>query len=778
MDNLNIFKGFQKPLLQNNTQQPTQETPEIPKQVEQPQQDQYDRRAIAMARAIRKKESNNDYEIGLNGKPTGGSGEIGAYQFMPETYKNYAQNVGLDPNDWSPKNQDEVMYRNIKKDIEDGLSPAQIAAKHNAGAGSLAGDAWKSRVGVNSYGVQYNTPQYVNDVLSNLDEIAKQMNANRQTPQNQSGEDIQNNIEQQKENLSAQGLPVSVGSKHAQPTFAGSIIRDIAKVPVGLLATLGGGLKRIFTGDPNAGVIIKSDYLGDVPDYLTNATNVANKMVEKYKQGDITGTGAVLRTLAGSTKPVVDLALSTPIGEGVGAAGKALSGVVPNILKEGVENTAKGIGGKLFQEGLGETSKQALKSIGRGGALGTGLDIQNQLASGEKVKLGQALTSGAVGGALDLGATTGLPLLAQGLNKLGKSAKFGSKVSGISKVTDEDIAKAYQNVANEYERALPFSPTQKRKEADRLSKYGENVFTTLSKQGIPVKQTADGKIDSSVLDHLDEINNMYGSVADQISKEENGNFNLNEILKDANDYIDKNVTSSTGRKKAKLKIKEELNSLISEGIPTIKNENGDTLIKIDSANRIRQTGNSWTPFNSADPEKIEQSAGYALSNAVRDNVDKYAEIESTRQFNKQWGNIIHAKKELQDLIKIGRTMKTMGGLSGEISRKILTGAAGLHTGGIGGMILSHLGGDYLARIASDPEMRTMFNRMIIEKGEKTNPNIILEQVKKEMDDLINKRQNMLRLPAPSYIEGQPYKGGKSYIKRTEGLLPLGYGRAE
>lgn len=173
MDNLNIFKGFQKPLLKQPQEQPIQ--PIQPTQQIQQPKEQYDRGAIAIARAIRKQESNHNYEIGLNGNKAGGSGEIGAYQFMPETYRSLARKyLGDDNAPATPQNQDQLAYKQIKEWKDKGMSPSQIAAAWNAGEGSIAGDAWKNRVGVNEYGVRYDTPSYVNNVMRNFAEIAEQ----------------------------------------------------------------------------------------------------------------------------------------------------------------------------------------------------------------------------------------------------------------------------------------------------------------------------------------------------------------------------------------------------------------------------------------------------------------------------------------------------------------------------------------------------------------------------------------------------------------------------
>ena len=60
---------------------------------------------------------------GSSGKPnynaTGASGEKGAYQWMPGNFEADAKSAGLDPNDFSPENQDKVAYaQRIKKEYQ------------------------------------------------------------------------------------------------------------------------------------------------------------------------------------------------------------------------------------------------------------------------------------------------------------------------------------------------------------------------------------------------------------------------------------------------------------------------------------------------------------------------------------------------------------------------------------------------------------------------------------------------------------------------------------
>lgn len=92
----------------------------------------------------------------------GASGELGAYQFMPNTWtkwsQEYLQGTGQAPQSLAPTqdNQDAVAKFKIQQLLSQGNTPEQIASIWNSGSPNPAG-----KVGTNSKGVKYNTPAYV-----------------------------------------------------------------------------------------------------------------------------------------------------------------------------------------------------------------------------------------------------------------------------------------------------------------------------------------------------------------------------------------------------------------------------------------------------------------------------------------------------------------------------------------------------------------------------------------------------------------------------------------
>ena len=116
--------------------------------------EQLDPSIINLVKAIGKSESGGNY----NAK--GKSGEFGAYQFMPSTWKVWAKKFLGDANaQMTKENQDKVAYSQIKEWGQQGLKPSQIASMWNSGKPN-----WQGNVGTNKAGVQYDTPSYVKKV--------------------------------------------------------------------------------------------------------------------------------------------------------------------------------------------------------------------------------------------------------------------------------------------------------------------------------------------------------------------------------------------------------------------------------------------------------------------------------------------------------------------------------------------------------------------------------------------------------------------------------------
>ena len=116
--------------------------------------------ASVIANAIKKVESSGNYQA------KGGSGENGAYQFMPATWKEWAGKYLGNPNaPMTQQNQDKVATSKINDLLNQGYGPKEIALIWNGGQP-------KEKKGVNKYGVAYDSGAYANKVLKALNQTA------------------------------------------------------------------------------------------------------------------------------------------------------------------------------------------------------------------------------------------------------------------------------------------------------------------------------------------------------------------------------------------------------------------------------------------------------------------------------------------------------------------------------------------------------------------------------------------------------------------------------
>ena len=112
--------------------------------------------ASRIAAAIRQVESGGNYSA------KGGSGESGAYQFMPSTWKIWAKTyLGNANAPMTKSNQDKVATAKINSLLKQGYSAREIALIWNGGSPTV-------KKGVNKYGVKYDTLAYANKVLKAL----------------------------------------------------------------------------------------------------------------------------------------------------------------------------------------------------------------------------------------------------------------------------------------------------------------------------------------------------------------------------------------------------------------------------------------------------------------------------------------------------------------------------------------------------------------------------------------------------------------------------------
>lgn len=658
-------------------------------------QEQLDPSVVALAKAIGKKESNGNYNaVGDNGH------SAGAYQWnndtplqqgqIPKNFIQFAQEVGADPSDFSPRNQDMVAYKTIQKWGKEGLTPAQIASRWNSGDPNAY---TRNSSGYNKkQGVSYDVNQYVDEVGRNFNQYLESFKSNGyklNPPPKQTPEDIQKS----KEELQSQGEGVSLRDDRVKPTFVGGLIRGIIK-PTATLLARPIQLAEVLAGKSPEETTIKSKYLGDIK-------------APQSKDDVIKDIGRAAETIS--------------LGIGGGEVG--------NLIAQGGKKTVA----QLVKQGVIQGSKA--------GALGTGGSAIEEGKSGKDLA-SQIAIGGALGG-LTGGLVEGIsPLVRKGGSLLGDL----SKATGISDISEQEARDAIVKTAQEYDRAAGtgLKNSFRNRQATRsgeLRPWSE----TLAEYGIVPQEGPNKTWDlEKAFDDIDSINEEFGKVKDKFRKNENALFNIDEALRGADEDINNTLKSEIARNKAKDKIRKEVEAVLGKK-EVMKNQQGERLLNASDMERLRDVGYELTPFNASDPQKIGESAGYALARNINSTIDKYATFPSYRAFNREWSNILNAKEALNQLKT--KNIRLSKGLSGQIALKVLGPVLGYSRGGIIGGIFGDLGAETAGRLLSDPQLRTLVQRSIIKKAQLKLPkDKIISSLEKEIDDYIARRQTQLVLP--------------------------------
>lgn len=339
-----------------------------------------DPQVVALAKAIR------DTESGGNFNAKGGSGEFGAYQFMPDTWKAYSSEFGINaPLESATKEQqNEVAYRKLKQWKDQGYNPGQIASMWNAGPGRP--NAYiEGNSGVNQYGVRYDTKEYATKVAEAYQRLKGQ---------------------------TATTVPMAAATttKPVDPNAPQGYIKDIGDSLAESGTKLAGAVGDTFSGkiNPVSGFIRGAGALagsvGDVTSDVLRNTPVVGKVVQGVEDVVGAAAGGVLESetgqaaikkyqewakahpeLAGNVSPLIDIATAIPILRGLKIAKNKVVDTKNNILYGKPDETLE-----LVSEPL--TPKQTARAVTERGTVRKGLMGQPELApSSRDVQLKQVL---------------------------------------------------------------------------------------------------------------------------------------------------------------------------------------------------------------------------------------------------------------------------------------------------------------------------------------------------------------------------------------------------
>lgn len=310
-----------------------------------------DKQALDLTHAIALQES------GSGGKPNytavGDNGTShGAYQWQPGNYESAAKEAGLDPNDFSSKNQDKVAYYQVKKYKDEGLDPGQIASIWNSGSP----DNWKDHSGtttINGKPIHYDTPAYVNGVKNYYKQLAGL-------------------------NGIPNGQPVSDSSEGGLP--------QASEAPTALLSPE----QDLASMTPQT----PPDNLGtDLSKRLQEGTQAASEGISAAAQGNVHGAASGLLQTVGAG--------AGAIGDTVNRGLELIPGVkqVESLLGKGVGALAQTPTGQAVASSIRDSSAkhpELSKDIGAGFNIATALPILSGLGA-VKAVAGDAISQGLKG---------------------------------------------------------------------------------------------------------------------------------------------------------------------------------------------------------------------------------------------------------------------------------------------------------------------------------------------------------------------------------------------
>lgn len=311
----------------------------------------------------------------------GGSGETGRYQFMPDTWNNYAQQVLGDPNaPMTSTNQNKVAYSVFDKWHQQGYTWAQMASMWNAGEG--APNAYKTgNKGINGEGVGYDTPTYVKNVQKYAQQLSQQGGQQQDvsapigglTPPPAPGGAQTNTGSVQIPGLSLPPPPPTVNAPDVPQTStpgtdpSGGFLQGLGEDLTGSNPdSLGTQLENTVKGAGNFLFPIAGDVANDVTG--------KNKKTALQQLGDV-GTSALgVASLIPGADIVAD-PLEAARGADLAATGASKApGILSAVLKSGALGAGFGAAGALGQgqTSLGDIAKSTAIGAGTGGILGAG----------------------------------------------------------------------------------------------------------------------------------------------------------------------------------------------------------------------------------------------------------------------------------------------------------------------------------------------------------------------------------------------------------------------
>lgn len=371
----------------------------------------------------------------------GASGEFGRYQFMPDTYKAYAQKYLGDANAQpTVENQNKIAYSFVDEKKKAGYSPAQIASMWNAGEAHP--NAYKEDyAGTNSQGVNYNTPAYAAKVSQYYEQF-KNQNTTLAGGQDSQGQDQgQPNLLQ---DLTKTASTTGAGVSNAlQQTLSGQInpLSGLIQGAGAIAGGLGGALNNVIEHTPLVGTAYKGleGLIGQGAGALAS-TSAGQGLVSNYQQ-----FSQAHPELSGDIAGAANIASILPVGKGL----SLLKGGLTDAAETAVKGSATKAAEEEIKSGLTAKATRGLVSAQSRGidpvkAIVSNKDFLPQIVrSGDKFVYDTSKATGALNTSLDADENTLQESLKQGVKK-----NIGVDLDQVREQVLKDVSKNFAMSGN------------------------------------------------------------------------------------------------------------------------------------------------------------------------------------------------------------------------------------------------------------------------------------------------------------------------------------------
>lgn len=639
-----------------------------------------DPKILKVMKALRSVESGDGKGGGSNYKAVGDSGSsTGAFQWnngktpvkpgqIPVNFQSDAKTYGFDPTDFSPANQNKVMYHKIKAQKDSGLDPEEIAALHNGASKDPSTGKYI-----------YNNPEYGVKFRTAL--AGSKVNVPAQPP-----EDLQNILSG---NYQAPEAPTGMTSDVT--TNPGGVVKDFVNSATKAPMVLGGGVLNLATqaagGTPQP---TYSNPLGEQQNALGYRDGEKLSGYETAKQG----AGALMEGLSyGIGGPEIKGALET---------GKA--GVLP-YLKESAKAGGKMLGLASAGSSLQEDGSIPT-AIGHGAAGYAGGYLLGGLTGAVAAKYNKAAGySPEIFNNLDDAVKAGDSAKVAEITASPEYKRFVAANKYDSKAVDNSVKKIRESIDEGIGNSYGVSKMTRTEKAELLTddgikamlEHAQNTKNPIGDTKLALENKANDLMDSALNPVIDKVRNEKLPLV-PLSRQ--------ELIDNFNTQLDKSYITDLDKQK----IRDYVDTLINT-----QNKGGE--FGIVDAGIIRRDAN----FDFTNP-KNKGAVSRILGNTMRDalsNAEKTATDPATKAII---AHINAVNKEYSRLMQGVDVIDLMARFPGQKSSELLNKAAGFFgAGASGNNPLAYLGAHRLTNTAQNMVIRSKTGKLFGDLSSKSGP---------------------------------------------------------